>query len=133
MAAIKSAEDAAAAEDEMRRCHALEMSAAEQRWAAEQEALKDALRSAYCEEAVEALVEQVRAEGLDLRIAAAREHRDRIAAREELLDDHPAQKSAAASNQRLHAWFPAHSARSSRRILALWRTSTGKPAWKRNR
>src|SRR4051812_11440180 len=55
-----------------------------------------------------------------------------VASGDQPIDDGLAEESAAAGDEDVHrSCVTAHSANFSRKILALWRTSTGKRGWKR--
>src|SRR5207302_914608 len=78
-----------------------------------------------------ALVLRHAAQG-QFRIAITGKAGDVVAARHQQADDGAAQEAAAAGHQRVHASRPAaHAASFSRKILALWRMSTGNFGWKR--
>ncbi len=74
------------------------------------------------------------AECFERGVVTARDARHRVAALHKLAHDRAAHETAAAGHQRLHLKrSSAQSLSSSRRILALWRTSTGKCGWNRTR
>src|SRR5690606_17900910 len=91
----------------------------------------------------EVATELAHADGVELRVVAAAEAGDLVAAFDQPPAQRLAEESAAAGDQDLHGARPgtrdsglgrrlaAHAARRSRSILALWRMSTGKRGWKR--
>ena len=76
----------------------------------------------------------VDADGLQFRVVPPSEHADVVAALAQLARDRRAQEAAAAGDERAHqaSSCSAQTASFSRKILALWRMSTGKDGWTRN-
>src|SRR5256712_12549874 len=74
--------------------------------------------------------ERLHASGFPIGIGPAPQDSHPVAARQQLHHDVPAEKAAAAGDQRVHrTCSPAHRASFSLAIFTLWRTSTGKARW----